>query len=256
MQRINYEKKSVSFSKNVKRWRQDELAALLEVTRVDKHEKYLGLPTEISYSKTEVFGFLTERVRKRTQGWRAKTLSAAGKEIMIKAVTQSIPTYVMSCFELPKHLCLEMHSLMAKFWWGDKLNVKKIHWLAWEKLCVPKSEGGLGFRNTVHFNQALLAKQGWRILQNPDSLIDRMYKAKYFPNCGFMEAKGRGKSSSYAWKSIMHGRELLRKGIRLQIGNGSQAYVWTDPWLPIAHSFRPISVPMEGLEDLTTRKRV
>ncbi|XP_062014532.1 uncharacterized protein LOC133731088 [Rosa rugosa] len=144
-QLISYQKSSVSFSKNVKRDKQNDLAAILEVLRVDKHDKYLGLPTEQSYSKTEAFNFLNERIRKRTQGRQEKTLSAAGKEVMVKAVVQSIPTYVMSCFELPKHLCLEMHCLMARFWWGDKVDDKKIHWLAWEKLCVPKSEGGLGF---------------------------------------------------------------------------------------------------------------
>ncbi|XP_062028587.1 uncharacterized mitochondrial protein AtMg00310-like [Rosa rugosa] len=199
-QLINYQKSSVSFSKNVRRDKQEALAAVLEVLRVDKHDKYLGLPTELSYSKIEAFSFFTERVRKRTQGWREKTLSDAGKEVMLKAVVQSIPTYVMSCFELPKHLCSEMHQLMARFWWGDKVDEKKIHWLAWERLCVPKSEGGLGFRNMVHFNQALLAKQGWRILQSPESLIARLYKARYFPRCGFLEAEVT-KGASYAWQS-------------------------------------------------------
>ncbi|XP_024196362.1 uncharacterized protein LOC112199609 [Rosa chinensis] len=112
-QMINYDKSCVSFSKNVKRAKQDELATSLGVLLVDKHDKYLGLPTELSYSKAEAFKFLSEKVRKRTRGSREKTLRAAGKEIMIKAVAQSIPTYVMSCFELPKHLCAEKHSLMA-----------------------------------------------------------------------------------------------------------------------------------------------
>ncbi|XP_062014259.1 uncharacterized mitochondrial protein AtMg00310-like [Rosa rugosa] len=138
---------------------------------------------------------------------------------------------------------------MAKFWWGDNLNEKKIHLLAWEKLCVPKAEGGLGFRNMVLFNQALLAKQGWRILQYPDSLIASLYKAKYFPDCGFMDAKSVN-GGSYAWRSIVHGRELLRKGLRFQVGNGNRIRVWSDPWVPLPFSFKPISRPPDGLEDL------
>lgn len=70
-------------------------AAALNVARVDKREQYLGLPMDISYSKMEAFGFLREKVLKRLQGWREKTLSAAGKEVLLKAVIQSIPTYVM-----------------------------------------------------------------------------------------------------------------------------------------------------------------
>ncbi|XP_024190440.1 uncharacterized protein LOC112194431 [Rosa chinensis] len=159
---------------------QEELAASMGVARVDKHDKYLGLPTELSYSKEEAFGFLIEKIRTRTQGWREKTLSVAEKEILIKAVAQAIPSYVMSCFELPKHLCNEMHRLMARFWWGGDDTARKIHWISWEKLRSPKNEGGLGFRNMHHFNLALLAKQGWRLVQNLNSIIARLLKAKYF----------------------------------------------------------------------------
>ncbi|XP_024163940.1 uncharacterized protein LOC112170898 [Rosa chinensis] len=126
-QQINYLKSDVSFSRNVPRDKQDCLAAILGVSRVDKHDKYLGLPIEISYSKEEAFGFLQEKVRKKTQGWKDKLLSTAGKEVLLKAVVQSIPTYVMSFFELPKHLCGEMHRLMARFWWGDTDSERKIH---------------------------------------------------------------------------------------------------------------------------------
>jgi hypothetical protein len=135
-QKINLEKSCISFSRNVTMSNQVSMAAALGVVCVDKHDTYLGLPMEISHSKTAAFLFLKEKIQKKLQGWRAKTLSIAGKEVLIKSVIQSIPTYVMSCFEIPKHLCREMHQLMANFWWGDKVNEKKIHWLSWEKLCA------------------------------------------------------------------------------------------------------------------------
>ena len=45
-------------------------------------------------------------------------LSRAGKEVLIKAVAQSIPTYTMGVFLLPAKLCDELDSLCARFWWG------------------------------------------------------------------------------------------------------------------------------------------
>lgn len=78
---------------------QEMLAAILGVTRVKNHDKYLRLPTEISYSKEEAFVYLNEKISKHTQGWREKTLLVAGREVLIKAFTQAISSYVMSCFE-------------------------------------------------------------------------------------------------------------------------------------------------------------
>lgn len=98
-QKINFDKSNISFSHNVPLDQQESLALILNVCRgVDKHDTYLGLPMEISYSKLEAFGFLKEKIKKKLTGWREKYLSAAGKEILLKAVIQSIPTYIMSCF--------------------------------------------------------------------------------------------------------------------------------------------------------------
>ena len=86
--------------------------------------------------------------------------NTTGREILIKAVAQATPTYIMSCFKLPDSLCSDLNSLMGRFWWGHKANERKLAWLSWEKLCRPKLEGGMGFRDLKAFNLALLAKQG------------------------------------------------------------------------------------------------
>lgn len=246
-QKINFDKSSVSFSHNVPMELQESLARVLNVTRVDKHDKYLGLPMEISYSKVEAFSFIKEKVQKKLSGWKEKYLSAAGKEVLLKAVVQSIPTYVMGCFELPLQLCHDIHQLMAKFWWGSKGSERRIHWVAWDKLCAPKNEGGMGFKNLHVFNLSLLAKQGWRLLSNPDSIAAQIFKARYFPKSGFMDAMAVP-DMSYTWRSILAGRELLSLGLRFQIGNGNNVSLWNDPWLPLPYSFKPYSIPMEGTE--------
>jgi len=78
---------------------------------------------------------------------------------LIKAVVQAIPTFTKSCFKLPIGLCDEIEKLIQRFWWGQRGDRRKIHWVKCEDMCEPKSEGGMGFKELALFNDALLAKQ-------------------------------------------------------------------------------------------------
>lgn len=93
----------------------------------------------------------------------------------------------MSCFKLPKGLIKEIESIIRKFWCGYRGEQRKIHWMSWEKLCQPKSEGGMGFKELGKFNDSLLAKQIWRSKHNEHTLFRKVFKAKIFPNCSVME---------------------------------------------------------------------
>ena len=105
------------------------------------------------------FEYIKERVWRKLHGWEEKLLSQAGREVLIKAVVQAIPPYTMNCFKLPLGLCDDIESMIRKFWWGQRGDRRKIHWVSWEVLCKPKAEGGMDFKNLALFNDALLAKQ-------------------------------------------------------------------------------------------------
>jgi hypothetical protein len=113
----------------------------------------------VGKSRIAAFKSIKDRVWKRLQDWKLKFLSQAGKEILLKAVVQAIPTYCMSVFLLPKTLCSEINSLMQQFWWGYQ-NKSKVHWMSWSRMGLAKADGGLGYRDFGCFNKALLAKQG------------------------------------------------------------------------------------------------
>jgi hypothetical protein len=94
--------------------------------------------------------------------------------------------------------------------------------------------GGLGFRDLEWFNLALLAKQGWRLIQNPNSLVARILKEKYHPNVKFLEAH-MGRKPSYIWRSLWNARQLLAEGLIWRVGDGSQIGIWRDRWVPVAN---------------------
>ena len=159
-QKVNAEKFSVFFSHNTPQEKRCEVLNILGPMQDIRHSKYLGLPSIIGRSKTKVFAKMKEKVGRKLAGWKGKLLSIGGKEILIKAVTQMVLTYTMSCFLIPKGLCEEIKGMIRKFWWGQRQEESKIVWVSWEKMCKSKSNGGMGFRNLQDFNLAMLAKQG------------------------------------------------------------------------------------------------
>ena len=56
------------------------------------------------------------------------------------------------------------------------------------RMCVTKNRGRMGFRDLHAFNLAMLAKQVWRLIINPNSLCAKILNAKYYPNSGILMA--------------------------------------------------------------------
>ncbi|KAH9742572.1 pentatricopeptide repeat-containing protein [Citrus sinensis] len=88
---------------------------------------------------------------------------------------------------------------------------------------------------------------GWRIIQEPNSLVEKLMKARYFKHSSFMEAKA-GSQPSFIWRSILWEREVTEKGLRWRIGNGEQVKVYQSKWLPRPDTFKLISPPKLHLE--------
>ncbi|GAU49883.1 hypothetical protein TSUD_408220 [Trifolium subterraneum] len=175
-----------------------DIKQILPNNVVDHIAKYLAMLTLGGRSKNHMFNFIMEKVWKKLKGWKEKNLSFAGRSTLIKVVAQAIPTYLMSSFLIPKGICEQMEKMICHFWWGSSTDSRKIHWVKWANVCKHKKEGGIGFRNFRAFNEALLAKQGWRLITNPNSLVAQMLKAKYHPKT---------------------------------VGKGDNIHIWEDNWI-------------------------
>jgi hypothetical protein len=231
---INRDKPSILFSPNTNDYAKTRVRTILSIEHETRNEKYLGLPVSIGKSRRKAFEYIKQKIWARIQGWQEKLLSKAGKEILVKAVTQAIPIYAMSCFDLTKGLCDELNMKIGRYWWSQQDKVHKIHWLSWEKLTRSKKKGGLGFRDLHLFK----ARQALRLLTCLDTLCGQVLKAKYFPNKNILQCIARD-GISYSWRSILWGIEWLKEGIIWRIGNGSSVNIWSDPWLPRGVTRRP-----------------
>lgn len=89
----------------------------------------------------------------------------------------------------------------------------------------------MGFRDIHAFNMALLAKQGWCLQKNHESLFYKVFKEKYISEGDFLNAN-LGSNPSYAWRSVWNAQPILRDGIRWLVGNGRRIRKWKDKWIP------------------------
>ena len=137
----------------------------------------------------------------------------------------------MSCFLLLKNICDGINSQLTSFWWGQTEGKRKISWISWRKLCLQKTEGGMGFRDLYAFNKALLAKEAWKIEQNHHFLLARLYKGRYYNSLTFLQSTS-STTSSYGWKYTQARKELLKKGLIMKIVDGMNTRIWEDQWLP------------------------
>lgn len=106
----------------------------------------------------------------------------------------------------------------------------------------------MGFKDLTLFNEALLAKQAWRLLHNKDSLFYRVFKSKFFPSCSIMEVVDSS-ADSYAWHSILKGRDILLKGASWRMGCGDSIRVWLASWLPSCDHPRILSPLVAGFKE-------
>jgi hypothetical protein len=194
-------------------------------------DKYLGLPVPEGGMKGNKFKPMKGRFARRASDWNEKYMSSGAKETLIKSVLQSLTTYAMGVFKFPAGVTDELAKIIRDFWWGDEENKRKMHWMFWEKITRPKSQGGIGFRDLRVFNQALLARQAWRLIQFPDSLCARILKAKYYPSTHLLDTTFI-KNASQTWQAIEHGLELLKKGAIWRIGSGTSVRIFRDNWIP------------------------
>jgi len=132
-------------------------------------------------SLSKPFLFLLDRIKKLLSGWMDKLVSWAGREVLIETVAQAFLTYVNEHLQTNKRDLSFNPSFIICFWWGHKQEGHKIHWVSSTTICKSKEDGGVGFRNTEAFEQAMLAKQFWRLLKNPSSLVACFLQTIYFP---------------------------------------------------------------------------
>ena len=245
---INLDKSSITFSAKTPGESKRRIRDQFRILNEGGNGKYLGLLEHFWRRKRDIFASLVDRMRQRAHSWTSRYLSGAGKLVLLKSVLAAMPTYSMSCFKLPASLVKQLQSVLTRFWWDLSPEIKNLCWVSWEKLAIPKSAGGLGFREIAEFNDAMLAKISWRVIKNPSSLLAKILLGKYCHSTNFLET-APSNGISHGWRGILIGRDLLKRGLGWALGSGEKVNIWTEPWLSTSEPVIPMGPPTFETQD-------
>ncbi|KAA3476761.1 bZIP-like protein [Gossypium australe] len=169
---VNFEKSIAFFSSNMIELNKTIASQILNVRCSTNPEKYLGLSNMVGRGR--------------------------------RLFTSDSNEYDALFFNV-KILCMELESIIGKFWWQKKGgSLVRI-----EEVVHSRIRWGTGFRSLLKFNVALLAKQLLRLICSPNYLLACMLKAKYFKEADFLNSK-----LDWRWYE------------RLNLGGNSGAWKW------------------------------
>ncbi|GFS35290.1 hypothetical protein Acr_00g0038900 [Actinidia rufa] len=158
--------------------------------------RYLGLPVSSTKLTIAQFQPFTDRISGHLNTWTSLKLSYAGRCELISSVLQGVECFWLASLPIPTGIRERLIRMCRNFLWGGKCFVSKKPLVAWDSICLPKMEGGLGFKNLEAWNLALLSKNLWNIQAKKDTLWIRWVHQHYLQNTSIWEYTGNKRDSA------------------------------------------------------------
>jgi hypothetical protein len=201
--------------------------------------KYLGLPVGASPRRVTTWEPLLESLRRRLGSWRNKFVSLGGRIVLLNAVLNAIPIFYLSFMKIPVSVWKKIRRIQRDFLWGCQGDRKKINWIKWDTICLPKNKGGLGVRDVRVVNISLLTKWRWRLLHEDNAVWKEGVKSKYgsgVVGSTVLGDENRPWFASLWWKDICSigsnfSQNWFSQGVVRKLGNGVNTRFWRDTWV-------------------------
>ncbi|KAL0292172.1 UNVERIFIED_CONTAM: Transposon TX1 uncharacterized protein [Sesamum radiatum] len=193
--------------------------------------RYLGLPLISARLSITDCQPLLQKIDSRIKGWEGVQISFAGRVQLIKSVLISFEVYWAMAFILPKGIIKEMIKRLRTFLWKgtSDYGYPKV---AWEAVCRPIDEGGLGIKDILALNRALMSKHLWAVIKQDRTSIwvDWIIQVR-LRDCSIWTAKEN--KGAWGWRKMLSLRNSLMSHIHYRVGSGESVSLWHDPWHPL-----------------------
>ncbi|KAL0294269.1 UNVERIFIED_CONTAM: Retrovirus-related Pol polyprotein from type-2 retrotransposable element R2DM [Sesamum radiatum] len=166
------------------------------------------------------------KIEARIRGWDGILLSFAGRVQLIKSVLSALQVYWAMAFILPKHVIKDIEKRLRNFLWKGSIETGYAK-VAWQQVCRPVDEGGLGIRDIHALNKGLMSRHLWRLIVNERSSIWVNWISHYTSGSVWTIST---RSGTWGWRKLIRLRDSLRPCITYRIGDGTSFSLWHDPW--------------------------
>jgi hypothetical protein len=170
--------------------------------------RYLGVPLSPHRLLASQFSPLLQKLESAIHGWLGKNLSYAGRAELLKSVLYGMVQFWLNIFPLPELVIKRITSICRNFFWTGNTLQSKSALVNWHTICLPKSEGGLGFFDIKARNNSFLAKLIWNIHLKSDSIWIKWVHHYYLQSSSIWNITAHP-SSSPLWKSTILFRNKL-----------------------------------------------
>ena len=148
-----------------------------------------GLELAKSPNRVQFWDPLLDKTKKKLAGWKGRSVSLAGRVVLLQAALDSLPIYWFNMFLMPKTVVSKLEKIRGNFFWGCKESngqeQSKMHLIAWEKICRPKAEGGVGIAKIRERNISMIGKWWWRCINERNKFWNVTLQSKYGSILGY-----------------------------------------------------------------------
>ncbi|PNY11621.1 cysteine-rich receptor-like protein kinase, partial [Trifolium pratense] len=200
--------------------------------------KFLGIPVGANPRRKATWTPIVDSMTKRLSRWNGRNLSIGGRVTLINSVLSSLPLYFFSFYKAPIGIINQLVRIQRNFLWGGSAEVKKLCWVSWAQVCLPKEKGGLGVKNIEMFNSALLCKWKWRCLNDKDAIWHALLMYRYGPlsiKLLSWDAVVTGSKDSLWWRDVVgiggkYDDCWFPSKVSSVLGNGKSIGFWKEKW--------------------------
>ncbi|KAL6570167.1 hypothetical protein OROMI_014681 [Orobanche minor] len=200
---------------------------ILGYNKADLPINYLGIPLWKGFQNFDMYAGVISKIQNKILSWNHHMLSTGGRLELINLVLNSIAFYSLQVLKPPGNVITFLERFFNKFLWGSNDNKMKLHWAAWNRLCFPFEEGGIGCRDINDIIKAAEIKLWWRF-RTMDNIWSQLLNKKYCSRLHPMVIKCSPKSS-HIWKNLCDIRFIANDKIFWNSNNGNIS-LWHDKW--------------------------